>query len=185
MSIFNFFKQYIIHPRTTGAIFPSSKELACEMVDEIDFEKSKCIVEFGPGTGVFTAALINKRQESTILILMETNGKFFNVLKKQYKDEKNMFIINDSAENIGKYIELYGLNQVDYIISGLPFASLPDKISNRILNNSKMFLSDNGSFILFQYTLFKKEFIRNYFQIKKVKRVWGNIPPAYVFTCKI
>lgn len=48
----NFFIQYITHPRTVGAILPSSKRLACKMIDNINFADCKCIVEFGPGTGI-------------------------------------------------------------------------------------------------------------------------------------
>ena len=55
-----FLMQYILHPRTTGAIFPSSKKLACKMIESIDFNNCECIVEFGPGTGAFTEELLKR-----------------------------------------------------------------------------------------------------------------------------
>ena len=67
----NFLLQYITHPRTVGAILPSSKRLARKMVESIDFENAKCIVELGPGTGVFTENILKKRNKDTIIILIE------------------------------------------------------------------------------------------------------------------
>ena len=49
-----FLLEYIKNPRKVGAIMPSSKYLAHEMISSIDFENIDCIVEYGPGTGVFT-----------------------------------------------------------------------------------------------------------------------------------
>ena len=54
----NFLLQYITHPRTVGAIIPSSKNLSRKMIANIDFNKCKCIVELGPGTGVFTERIL-------------------------------------------------------------------------------------------------------------------------------
>jgi phospholipid N-methyltransferase len=51
---FLFLKQYIKNPRMIGAVLPSSRNLARKMIEDIDFEKAECIVEYGPGTGVFT-----------------------------------------------------------------------------------------------------------------------------------
>lgn len=59
---FSFVSQYIVKPRTVGAIFPSSKYLAAKMVKDIDFSTSSYIVELGAGTGVFTDQLLEKRK---------------------------------------------------------------------------------------------------------------------------
>lgn len=51
MQLITFLHEFIKHPKHTGAIAPSSKILARKMVDVIDFNRAKCIVELGPGTG--------------------------------------------------------------------------------------------------------------------------------------
>ena len=91
--------------------------------------------------------------------------------------------INDGAENIKMYLEIYEINKVDYVVSGLPFASLPKMISHMILDNTKNILKPDGKFITFQYSLVKKEFMRTYFQSISTKRVMINFPPAYVLKC--
>jgi len=154
------------------------------MVAGIDFKTAQCIVEYGPGTGVFTEKLVKDKRKNTILILLEYNKDFCDGLKKKYGGYDNVIIINDSAENIDKYLKEYNIKGVDYIVSGLPFASLPKAVSNEILKKTESILKKDGLFITFQYTLLKKEYIAGYFKDIKLERVIFNIPPAYVLKCQ-
>lgn len=185
MEILSFLKQYITKPRTVGAILPSSKYLANRMIENINFNSARCIVEYGPGTGVFSEKMIKKRMKETIMLLFESNENFYNMLKEKYEDEPNVYIINDSAEYIGKYLKRYGVLHIDYIISGLPFASLPNEISSNILEETQKYLNEDGKFITFQYTLLKKDFIKKYFNEVMIKRKIRNMPPAYVLYCSL
>ncbi|EES49342.1 methyltransferase [Clostridium botulinum] len=178
-----FLMQYFTHPRTTGAIMPSSKKLSYKMIENINFNKCNCIVEFGPGTGVFTEEILKRRNSNTIIMLIEYNEEFYKILKSKYGNIENVYIINDSAENIDYYINKYDITNVDYIVSGLPFASLPQEMSDKILEKSKIVLGDDGNFITFQYTKLKMSLINNYFKNIKAKKEFLNIPPAYVLSC--
>lgn len=184
MKIVKFLIEYFKSPRTVGAIAPSSERLAEKMVSDIDFKNAKCIVEYGPGTGVFTDKLVEKKKQDTILLLLEYNKEFCTQLEKRYNEYDNIILINDSAENIDKYLGEYNINKVDYVVSGLPFASLPKNVSNNILRKTKNILKKNGLFITFQYTLLKKEFIAGFFKKIDLERVVFNVPPAYVFKCQ-
>lgn len=183
MEVLSFIKQYIVRPRIVGAIMPSSEYLARRMIEDIDFNNAQYIVEYGPGTGVFTEQLLKKRNKNTVILLIEYNYEFYKLLIEKYKSENNLYIINDSAENVSKYLNEYSIPYVDYIVSGLPFASLPKKVSSTILDRTKTILKSSGKFITFQYTLFKKSFINEYFDNINIKREFRNIPPAYVFSC--
>lgn len=141
MNFLLFLKQYITKPRTVGAVFPSSKYLATKMIENVDFNYSSCIVEYGPGTGVFTERILKKRKKNTMVFLFETNKNFYNLIKEKYRDEPNFYIINNSAEYIGKYLKKYGICKADYIVSGLPFASLPNNISSKILTETEKYLN--------------------------------------------
>lgn len=183
MKELSFVLQYFMKPRATGAILPSSNYLANKMVEDIDFKNAKCIIEYGPGTGIFTEKLIENRNQDTIVMLLEYNNEFYNLLKEKFKDEKNLFIINDSAENVCEYLLKYKIENVDYIVSGLPFASLPKHVSENILKQTKNILKKDGKFVTFQYSLFKVKFIKKYFRYIDLKREFRNIPPAYVLNC--
>ncbi|MPQ44629.1 class I SAM-dependent methyltransferase [Clostridium tarantellae] len=179
----NFLMEYILNPRTVGAVVPSSKNLAKKMVEEINFDNCQCIVEYGPGTGAFTDELLVRRNENTKIILIEYNKEFYKYIKERYKNKKNLIIINGSAENIDDYLKTYEINNVDYIVSGLPFASLSKEVSKTILNKTNNIIGTRGKFITFQYTLTKKRFFEKYFSKIKIKREFKNIPPAYIIIC--
>lgn len=90
--MFSFLRQYIKNPGNIGAIAPSSRFLARAMVKPVDFNTASCIVESGPGKGVFTDELLCRRNRDTILILVEQNRGFYKLLKKKYSNQKNMVI---------------------------------------------------------------------------------------------
>jgi len=184
MNSLSFILQYLTKPRTVGAILPSSKYLAAKMIQSIDFENAECIAEYGPGTGVFTEKILQRRKPGTVVLLFERNAEFCDMLSKKYAGEADFFIINDSAASIGEHMQKHGINGADYVVSGLPFASLPPAVSQSILEQTKRWLKQGGGFITFQYTLLRKDFIAQFFPEISVKRELRNVPPAYVFLCR-
>lgn len=178
-----FLLEYIKDPRGVGAISPSSGKLAKNMIKNIEFRECKCIVEYGPGTGVFTEKLLARINEETLVILIEINELFFYNLVKLYGHKKNVIILKESAENIDKILMEYKVDWVDYIISGIPFTSLPKDVSERILDKTKLAIGDKGKFITFQYSLLKMKIFDRVFKSIKVEKTLINLPPAYVLTC--
>ncbi len=176
----NFLIEYLKHPRRIGAVAPSGSSLARKMMMPVDFRSAGVIVEYGSGTGSFTRELVIRRKPETVLILIEQNRSFCEELEKVFCNQPNLYIINGSAENVNYYLAEYGFRHADYIVSGLPFTSLPAKVSDNILNATKKAVGRNGRFVTFQYSLVKKKFFENYFRISGCLREIKNIPPAYV-----
>ena len=176
--------EFLKHPRRIGAIAPSGKQLSAKMMTPIDFTSAKVIVEYGPGTGSFTRELAARRKPGTALILIEQNEAFCERLRASFGDLPDLFIMHGSAANVGRYLEACGVHSADYIVSGLPFASLPAAVSDGILNAAKPALGQEGKFITFQYSLAKKKFLEQYFQLTDCLRVVRNLPPAYVLVMK-
>lgn len=124
--------EYVKNPRFVGAIASSGRSLAEKMIEAIDFSKVNFIVEYGPGTGAFTEKILSRVKEDTIVILVEINEEFYNILKGFYGHKKNVIIIRDSAENIDKILKEQSIDSVDCVLSGLPFASLPKEVSSSL-----------------------------------------------------
>lgn len=181
---FSFIYQYFVYPKTVGAILPSSRYLSNKMVKEINFKDAKYIVEYGPGTGVFTEKILARRNQSTIVVIIENNREFYHLLKKKFRHEKNLIVIHGSAEHVQRYLNTHRIPYADYIISGLPFASLPHTLSNRILSSTLDVLKTGGEFVTFQYTKFKIPLLKKYFSKITLKREYRNIPPAYILRCE-
>lgn len=166
---------------TIGALSPSSSFLADKMLEPIHFKNANCIVEFGPGTGVFTHKLLEKMMPNAKLLVFEINPAFYEELQKI--DDDRLILIHDSAEKMDHYLTLNNLEKADYIISSLPFAVIPDEVVDGILNTSYQNLSDQGKYIQFQYSLNAKSKLKAIFDKVETKFTFLNLPPAFIFVC--
>ena len=180
-----FIYQFLNKPKTVGAITPSSRHLTKKILSFVDFKKEGlALLEYGPGTGPFTSEIIKYLKPTDQLIVIELNPKFATDLKEKFKDYKNVKIHEDCVANTKKILEKEGIKQVDYIISGIPFSSLPKDVTQDILINTKSIMSNTTLFLTFQYSKFKKESFEKYFEIIDVKFVFRNIPSAFIFCMK-
>ena len=183
--MWQFLKEYLSAPDTIGAIAPSSRHLAASMTASIDFVKAHCIVEYGAGTGVFTQDVVTRKRRDTTYIVIEQNERFYEILRKQFHGMPGVVLVHGDARNVCGFLREQGFRHADYIISGLPFTSLPQKVSHRILSQTQKAIGTEGVFTTFQYTLLRKTFLENYFNIQRIVRVWRNLPPAYVLDMKL
>jgi phospholipid N-methyltransferase len=167
---------------TIGALSPSSSFLAEKMLNPINFQLANCIVEFGPGTGVFTHKILQEMKADAKLLAFEINPVFYDELQKI--NDKRLVLINDSAERIEHYLYQNQLEEADYIVSSLPFAMIPDEVVDNILKNSYQFLSQKGKFIQFQYSLNALSKLKAVYRKVKINFTLLNLPPAFVFICK-
>lgn len=184
MSALQFVKEYVKQPRTVGAVMPSSKALARQMVEAIDFDEMRSIAEFGPGTGVFTEEILRRKRDGTVLMLIEENLEFYELLYDRYRKRADVVVIQGSAEDVREHMQKYGMSRLDAIVSGLPFASLPNDVSHAILRVTNQVLAPGGVFVTFQYSMMKKALFERYFAGMEWQRVWWNVPPAYVLVAR-
>jgi phospholipid N-methyltransferase len=178
----DFFSAFLKQTKNIGAIAPSSRFLVKKMLEPIDFKTVKCIVEFGPGTGSITHELLNLMPEDAILLAFEINADFCEILS-HIKDPR-LRIISDTAENIELYLRENNITKVDYIVSSLPFAMIPNGIVKNILSVVKKVLKPTGMFLQYQYSLNAYKKLKNTFKDVEVNFTPMNIPPAFVFICK-
>ncbi|MCG2610037.1 ribosomal RNA adenine dimethylase [Flavobacterium sp. SM15] len=176
-----FISEVIKSRGTIGALSPSSSFLANKMLQPIDFSQSRCIVEYGPGTGVFTEKILQKLNSDSLLLAFEINNEFADDLKKI--NDKRLIIINDSAEKIQQHLDLHNQKTADYIISSLPLAVLENDVVSTILYNSSKLLSEKGKFIQFQYSLSAKEQLETFFPNVEIGFTLLNFPPAFIYVC--
>ena len=168
------------NPGAIGSLFPSSRELMEQVLAPLDFAAAGCIVEYGPGTGVFTDALLARRRPETALLLLEVNPFFARQLRQRYAAHANVHVIEDSAEETGAHLSRLGLGLADYVVCGLPFSSLPRELSRRIIAHTRQVLTPTGRLILFQYSLRNRQLFEAHFRLIGHAHVLRNLPPAHV-----
>lgn len=183
MSKKEFFSAFLKQGKNVGSVTPSSKFLVKKMVDPIQFENVKCIVELGPGTGIITHELLRNMPENSILLAFEINKEFCDTLN-QINDPR-LKVISDSAEKLEDYLKQYKVAKVDYVVSSLPLFMIPDPIVDKILEVVVKTLNSDGAFIQYQYSLNAYKRFKAIFKNVDLNFTPMNIPPAFVFTCTI
>lgn len=164
-----------------GMVAPSSRFLVRKMVEPINFEQARTIVEFGPGTGVVTKELLKRMGRETSLISMEINKGFYEECRK-IVDER-FTLLNQSAHTIREVLDEKGIENVDYVISSLPLAIIPTEIKAAILDSAKLVLKPGGKYVQFQYSLTDRKRILQRFDTMSIGFTPINIPPAFVYKC--
>lgn len=180
---YDFFSEFLKQGKNIGSITPSSKFLVKKMVEPVDFNKAKIIVEFGPGTGVITLEILKKMSADAKLIVFEINDEFVEQLKEI--PDTRMEIINDNAENIEAHLKERKIEKVDYVISSIPLAMIPKQTEYAILNSVKNILNPEGALIQFQYSLASLKKLKEIFDDVQIDFTSMNVPPACIFTCTI
>lgn len=180
----SFISEFLKNKSEVGAVAPSSKFLGKKMYGGIDFDKVKCIVEFGPGTGVFTKEILKRMNPSACMIIFETNPSFYLKLKQEI-DDPRAIILNESAEKIGEYLEIENQGKADFIISSLPLTVFPKELKENILNGAVENLKDDGQYIQFQYSLNAHKLLKTKFNSVKLAFSLINMPPAFVYKCSL
>ncbi|GAA0875458.1 rRNA adenine N-6-methyltransferase family protein [Wandonia haliotis] len=182
MSKKDFFKAFFTSRKVTGSVVPSSRFLTGKMLETVDFGSARCIVELGPGTGVFTKEILKRMQPDAKLLVVELNDTFVDNLK-QLIDDPRVVIIHGSAENIGEYIREQGFERADFIISSLPLTTIPQEIRQSILKKAYEFLKEGGQFIQFQYSMHQRKNLKQLYRKLELAYTPLNFPPAFVYRC--
>lgn len=183
MKKLDFIKALMKNPVSVGALMPSSKFLVEKMIEFSDLKNTKCIVEFGAGTGVITQKILSKMSPDTTLFCFEIDEDLVKILNKNIKDSR-VKIIHDGAENFYKYIIEQGFEYADRIISGLPLAFLSKELRNKILKLSEEYLRDDGILVQFQYSLASLPDFKKFFPGVLIDFELLNIPPAFIYVCR-
>ena len=149
----------------------------------IDFEKAKVVVELGAGSGAFTEELLSRMSPDAHLLSFEINPEFCKILRGTISDPR-FILIEDSAAALPEHLKKLGFGQADYIISGIPFVTLPTELVHEIVTASHKSLKKNGLFIQFHYSSLIQKMYQQFFGNVEVKLVPLNIPPAFVMVCR-
>ncbi len=181
MNKLNFLREGIKNFKTMGTVARSSRFLSKRMIKNVDFSTCEVIVELGAGDGVITRRILSQMSVRSKLFCFEVNPNMIEILAT-IKDPR-LIIIQDSAENLLLHLQKNDLEEVDAIISALPFVILPEELRQRILNTCILALKEDGSFIQMHYSLKEKALYTSRFASVNISFVPLNIPPAFVLEC--
>jgi phospholipid N-methyltransferase len=178
-----FARNFFRHPRMLGSIVPSSRFLIKQLLEPIDFGRARVIVEYGPGVGGITQEVLRRMRSDAALIAIEMNPDFVSYLRNSITD-KRLQVVEGSAVAVDEILRRFGYTQADYIISGIPFSTIPAPLRERILRKTRDLLEPGGAFLVYQFSTRV---------LQDLKRIFGyvgrrfeplNVLPAHLFICQ-
>jgi len=175
-----FFRGFLKRPVMVGSIIPSSRTLIERMLKPVDWASTKLFVEYGPGVGTFTRPILDKLAPDAALVAIDTNPDFCEYLKRSTHDSR-LHIVNGSAADVGSILADLDLGAPDYVISGLPFSTLPPGVGPAIAEATFKVLKPGGQFLVYQFRPSVRGIIEPYFD--RVDHAFEpiNVPPAQLW----
>ncbi len=183
--LIHFFKDL----KQTGAIAPSSKFLAKDLVTQLKrkISSNECpslnILELGPGTGPLTKEIARQLRPQDQLDIVEIHKKFYQIVKSKYRQTNIQTYHTD-------ILEFEADHQYDFIFSSLPYENMPQNISKKIWRKKLELCSPSAYICYFKYVKFRKfkcdfeeKVVEKYSRNKKI--VLLNLPPAKIYTLEI
>lgn len=173
-----FLKNLRRRPRNTGAILPSGPILGKAIAGQINLSLEGPILELGPGTGVFTKALLDRGVAPERLLLIEFNADFVRHLRKRFP---GVTVVHGSAFELAKVLAERGISKVAGIVSGLPLLNFPEDMRLSFIHQCMEALVEGGVLAQFTYAQRAPIAAPKGVHVGLAKRVWLNMPPATVW----
>ncbi len=185
-----FLKAFFRDSGRIGAIAPSSETLAGLMTDWLDWDTLDCVVEYGPGTGVFTEAITKRLRGETRFFAVERDPALAAICRSRCPGVE---VVEDCVSRIPELCRERGVERVDAVLCGLPWAAFSPELQDRILEAMFEVLPPGGQFATFAYwqglllpagQRFRKFLQANFATVTHSATAWRNLPPAFVYQCE-
>lgn len=179
MNDFTALLKNFIKDKHVATIAPSSRFALRRICNAIDFSKDIILVEYGPGTGVITKAILQRMSPKSRLIAIEKNEGLFLYLKKII--DSRLQVINGDVLNVNILLKNFLKNKkADYVISGIPFSMYKKEDRAESIKKTRSILTKDGRFILYQFSPIVRRHLTGQFTNIKTSFELINIPPLFI-----
>ncbi len=175
----NFFK----YPAMLGSVIPSSPFLVKRLMGQVNWDRVRVLVEFGPGIGTITREALKRMRPDAVLLVIELNEEFVQYLRATIRDPR-LRVVHGSAIHVRRILAEQGLANADYIISSIPYSLLAEAQRQEIVSESRHALKPQGSLLVFQYNRTLLPHLKSSFSSVKQNVHLLNILPALIFHCR-
>jgi phospholipid N-methyltransferase len=178
-----FGRNFIKHPKMLGSLIPSSRFLVNHVLAEVDWDRARVFLEYGPGVGTFTTEILRRMRPDAVLIALETNADFVRFLRRRVRDNR-LHVIHGSAADADAALGHLALRHADYVISGIPYTTMPPQLREVILRKTHSVLDPNGAFLVYQFTRAVLPYLQQMFASVYQDFEPLNVMPARLFYCR-
>ncbi len=184
---FRFFGHWLINPRQTAAIAPSSPDLVAVMLAEFP-EQTRRVIELGGGTGVVTQAILDSGITADDLLVIELNASLHAALDRRFPQAH---VLHGNAIHLAELAQSCGYLEVgpaDVVVSSLGLLAMDRATQSVILQSAFDCLRPGGVFVQFTYgplsPVTDQVLVGLGISARRGAFVLRNVPPAtvWVFT---
>lgn len=179
-----FARNFLKYPQMLGSVIPSSPFLVNQLLARFDWERASVVVEYGPGIGNITCEILKRMRPDAVLVAIELNPDFVRFLREEI-DDPRLRVVEGSALDIRETLARLNLPMADYVISGIPFSTLPDQSRSDILRESREMLRSDGAMLVYQFRRTVLPHLKRHFGRVQEDFAFLNILPARIFHCTL
>ncbi len=174
----------LIKDPLVASLVSTSSISSKKIIQQLNLKPGHIVVEYGPGSGEIAELVRQKITPCGQLFLIERNQKLAQKLSCKFKTENNVYVFNDSAENIASILQTANIASVDRILSSIPFSFLTSSVVRQIVDVSYKILAPGGLFVIFQITPLALGAVRPVFKKGKFSLLPFNLPPLWLWVAK-
>ncbi|MFC3213729.1 class I SAM-dependent methyltransferase [Novosphingobium panipatense] len=175
-----FLEGFIRNPVMVGSIVPSSRFTINRMLARVDWANTKLFVEYGPGVGTFCQPVLDRLPREGTLLVIDTNPLFIDYLRRTITDSR-FIAVHGSAADVEEIVRAHGHEQADYVLSGLPFSTLPDGVAPAIAAATHRVIREGGAFLVYQFRRKARSYMARHFHRIDEKYEARNVPPCFLW----
>ncbi|HEY9524765.1 MAG TPA: methyltransferase domain-containing protein [Thermopolyspora sp.] len=182
-----FFEQFIRSPARIGAIAPSSRRLSTAVAVPVPERGDPVVIELGPGTGPFTAAIQRKLDGRGRHLAIEIDPRLATHLADRHPGVE---VVVADAQRLPDLLAERGIAAADVVVSGLPWAVFTADHQDALLRAVLRSMRPDGAFTTFAYIharylgpalRFRHQLGLAFEEVVPGRTVWRNLPPAFVY----
>lgn len=184
-----FVREFLRDPVRTASLVPSSSVLAGRMVTALPERGDPVVVELGPGTGAFTAAIQERLGGRGRHVAIELNERMSTHLSQRFPGVE---VVTGGADDLPGILAERDIPAADVIVSGLPW-TVYFSGERPLVETIASSLAPGGAFTQFTYwwTSWTPPARRQRAQLEEAfeevvvsRTVWRNFPPAFVYVAR-
>jgi len=175
-----FFEGFLKHPVMVGSIIPSSRFTIAKMLKPVKWDQCRLFVEYGPGVGTFCRPVLDRLARDGALIVIDTNPLYIDYLRRTITDSRFTAVLG-SAADVEEIVRAHGHEKADYVLSGLPFSTLPDGVGPAIAAATHRVIRPGGAFLVYQFTSRARDYMARHFTRIESGFEALNVMPCFLY----
>jgi phosphatidylethanolamine/phosphatidyl-N-methylethanolamine N-methyltransferase len=180
-----FLGKFLRQGTAIASIAPSSRWLAEATLSNVDWDRSRVIVELGAGTGPITKVISEHVKPATRVVVLERDADFARLLRDRFGKLPNFDVIEGDVRELKTILGSLSITSVDHVISGLPVPSFPHDLRLDLFRNVRALLPPAGTFNqITELPWVYWKFYRKFFEDVQFRFEPRNLPPAGAYLCR-